>query len=66
MAYYERLIRDKPRRRDRDLANIYFVIARQFVRPLNQNSFDPDSDSLSTEHLGRNQVFAGHVQQKPA
>ena len=33
MAYYERLIRDKPRRRDRDHANIYFVIARQFVNP---------------------------------
>ena len=31
MAYYERLIRDKPRRRDRDHANIYFIIARQFV-----------------------------------
>lgn len=33
MAYYERLIRNKPRRRDRDHANIYFIIARQFVDP---------------------------------
>ena len=33
MAYYELLIRDKPRRRNRDHTNIYFIIARQFVNP---------------------------------
>ena len=33
MAYYERLIRGKPRRSNRDHANIYFIIARRFVNP---------------------------------